>query len=282
MPIDEVLMSYNEVDELNKKIVDGSGTMVFDLETMNTFNAETRKNGLSSAAIPTRDLYIKGMKINNEEYFSKILTAIKETGYTGENQEVKYGICSGRADLKDWPTDDIIGYSQTDTDDEMQSSAMNLNEPFIIQAKCVIDGKTFYWGYSTNCTGWVSAKNVALCKTKKEWLDYWKVKTNSNDFIVVTGSRINLKRPNSDDVSMMLGTIVKLVPYNEIPADLANQANNNYIVYFAGVDDEGNATKEYALLNKNLEVHQGFLKLTQSNVLDIAFSCIGDAYGWVV
>ena len=27
-------------------------------------------------------------------------------------------------------------------------------------------------------------------------------------------------------------------------------------------------------------MHKGYLPLTQNNVLDVAFSCIGDEYGW--
>ena len=281
IPINELLMEYNEIDSLNRKIANKKTTMVCDLEkkSQETFDGDERRETLSSDKILGSNFYIKGQKIDNQAYFSKIQKAILDTGYTGKQQS-KYGICTNRADLKAWPIEEKLGYSPTDTDDEMQSSAMNLNEPFVIQSKCEIDGNTFYWGYSTNCTGWVNAKNVAICETREEWLDYWKVETNANDFVVVTGSRINLKNANLEDVSMMLGTIVKLVPQEEIPGDLASQAANNYIVYFAGVNNEGKAFKKYAVLSKTLELSQGFVKLTQSNVLDVAFSCIGDAYGW--
>lgn len=278
--IDKQLMTSGQIDVLNRKIVDGSGTMVFDLEELQeTFDADQRRESLASAAIPTRDFYIKGQKIDNQAYFSKIKQAILETGYTGQQQS-KYGICTNRVDMKDWPVEDVLGYSATDTDDEMQSSAMNTNEPFLIRAKCEIDGQIFYWGYSTNCNGWVSGKNVAICETKQEWIDYWKVATNANDFVTVVGSRIILEGANLQPVSLMLGTVLKLVPETEVPADLAPQAATNYIVYFASRDKDGKAQKTYAVLNKNLELHQGYLKLTQDNILDVAFSCIGDEYGW--
>ena len=278
--INKQLMNSAEISTLNQKIVDGSGTMVFDLEKLNeTFNADERRQALSNVEIPTRALFIKGVQINNQEYFSKLITAISETGYTG-TQNNKYGVCTNRADMKAWPTDDVIGYSATDSDDEMQSSAMNTNEPFLIRAKCEIDGNTFYWGYSTNCTGWVSGNNVAICETKQEWTDYWKVATNGTNFITVTGSKIILESSGLEDVNLMLGTVLKLVPESEIPSNLVGQATNNYIVYFAGNNAEGKAEKRYAELSKSLEVHKGYLPLTQNNVLDVAFSCIGDEYGW--
>ncbi len=280
--LNEVLMNFETISTINQKTVDASGTMVFDLETFNpTFNANNRKESLASEAIPTRDLYINGEKIDNQAYFSNMQNAIKETGYTEAEEPIKYGICTNRADLKSWPTDDVVGYNPTDPDDELQSSAMNLNEPFIIQAKCVIGENTYYWGYSNNCTGWVNAKNVAICESKEDWTNYWKVDITGNNFVTVTGSRIVLKSDSSEEnVSIMIGTILKLVPENEIPEDLIGNLENNYLVYFAGNDENGIATKKYALLSKDLELNQGFLELTQNNVLDVAFSCVGDEYGW--
>lgn len=278
--LDKIIMNNSQIDTLNRRIVDGSGTMVFDLEELNkTFDADSRKQSLANSEIPTRDLYVNGAKINNEEYFTSLLTAIAETGYTG-TQQTKLGVCTNRADMKAWPTNDVIGYSASDTDDEMQSSALNLNEPMIIQAKCEVNGDIFYWGYSNNCTGWVSGKNVAVCQTESEWLDYWKISSSADDFVTVTGSRIVLNNGTSETVNAMMGTYLKLVPEELIPLDLASKKADNYIVYFAGNDENGNAVKQYAVLNKSLELHRGFLPLTEENVLEVAFSCIGDPYGW--
>ncbi len=278
--LDKIIMDNSQIDTLNRRIVDGSGTMVFDLEELNkTFDADARRQRLANSEIPARDLYINGVKINNEEYFTSLLTAIMNTGYTGK-QQTKLGICTNRADMKAWPTNDIIGYSASDTDDEMQSSALNLNEPMIIQAKCEVGGELFYWGYSNNCTGWVSGKNVAVCQTESEWLDYWKISSDSDDFVTVTGSRIVLNDGTSETVNAMLGTYLKFVPEELIPFDLTSKKADNYIVYFAGSDENGNAVKKYAVLSKSLELCRGFLPLTEENVLEVAFSCIGDPYGW--
>lgn len=274
------LMKQREIVKLNKDIVDGSGTMVFDIESLvKTFDADERRKKLANTEIPTRDLYINGVKIDNESYFANLENAMLETGYTGM-QVSKMGICTNRADLRAWPTDDVIGYSATDRDDEIEDSAMNLNEPFVIFAQCKVGKDTFYWGYSNNCTGWVNAKNIAICDTKEEWTNYWKVNIDENNFVVLTGSRINLQKDDADDVKMMLGTIVKLVPSEQIPENLLEKAQNHYIVYFAGNDKDGKAITRYAVLSKDLELNQGFLELNQKNLLDVAFSCHGDEYGW--
>ena len=109
---------------------------MYDLENMKEqYDADSYTKLLANRTIPTRKLYINGQLINNTEYFSNLINLIKTTGYTGI-QNIKYGIVTNRADLKSWPIDDVIGYSAEDTDDEMESSAANVNEPFIIKGKC--------------------------------------------------------------------------------------------------------------------------------------------------
>lgn len=278
---DKEILNNEDIDRINQEIVNNkASTNVRDLTTFpDTFDADNIRNSLASDAILTRALYINGTLINNTEYFTNLQNAMRETGFTGTKNTI-YSICTNRADLKSWPIDDVIGYSATDPDDEMESAALNLNEPFIIMGVCQVGENKYYWGYSTNCTGWINAKNLAICDNKEEWLGYWKVETTNDDFVVVIDNQIDLKKENSEDKNMMLGTILKLVPDEEIPVSLKNKIDENYVVYIPSKDEEGNAKKEIAILDKNLNVNQGFLKLTQTNFLKAAFSCIGDPYGW--
>lgn len=277
---DRVLMTGAEIDELNAKMLAKPETNMYDLENLpavyETYPAER--------SVPAGNFYIDGQKIDNEEYFGKLIKAIRETGYSGEMQ-TQYAVATKRADMKDWPTEDIIGYSAKDTDDEMQGSSMNVNEPFVIRQKCVVDGKTFYNGYSTNCAGWVSADCLAICETKEEWLDAWKVDTNARDFIVVTQDKITLEPsmyvPEISEVKLMLGTVLKLVPGSDMPGTVAERGTwNNYVVYLPTRDADGKYVKQYALISQHYDVSRGFLPLTQANVLNVAFTCLGSRYGW--
>lgn len=277
---DRVLITSGEIDELNSKMLQAPETNMFDLESFpETYETEPYK-----VSVPTGDFYVNGEKINNEEYFGKMALAISETGYSGEIR-TQYAVVTKRLNMKDWPTEDIIGYSADDTDDEMQSSAMNVNEPFVIRQKCVVDGKTFYSGYSTNCSGWVPADCIAICSSKEEWLDAWKVDTAANDFIVVTQDKITLEPsmyvPEISEVKLMLGTILKSVPKSNIPETVAERGTwNNYVVYLPTRDENGNYVKQYALISQHYNISVGFLPLTQGNVLDTAFTCLGSRYGW--
>lgn len=277
---DRVLMTSGGIDELNAKMLAKPETNMFDLEDM----PETYETSPVERSVPTGSFYVDGEKIDNEAYFGKMIKAMTETGYSGEMQ-TQYAVVTKRADMKDWPTEDIIGYSANDTDDEMQGSSMNVNEPFVIRQKCVVDGKTFYNGCSTNCAGWVPAECVAICENKEEWLDAWKVDTAAKDFLVVAQDKITLEPsmyvPEISEVKLMLGTILKLVPESEMPETVAERGTwNNYVVYLPTRDADGKYVKQYALISQHYDVNVGFLPLTQGNVLNVAFTCLGSRYGW--
>ncbi|MBQ9519558.1 MAG: C40 family peptidase [Firmicutes bacterium] len=277
---DRVLMSADEIDELNKKMIAEPNTNMYDLENM----PAVYEASIAERAVPEGSFYVNGKKINNEKYFGKMIKAMSETGYTGE-VKTQYAVVTKRADMKDWPTNDIVGYSADDTDDELQNSSMNVNEPFVIKQKCVIDGQTFYNGCTFNCAGWVSADCLAICESKREWLSAWKVDTAAKNFIVVTQDKITLEPSMFDadisEVKLMIGTVLKLVPKEDIPQKVAERGTwNNYVVYLPTRDKNGKYVRKCALISQHYNVSTGFLPLTQANVLDTAFSCLGNRYGW--
>ena len=55
---------------------------------------------------------------------------------------------------------------------------------------------------------------------------------------------------------------------------------NNYVVYLPTRDKNGNYVKKYALISEHYKVSCGFLPMTQANILDVAFTCLGNRYGW--
>lgn len=282
----DVIMTKQEISELNQAIVDGAGTNVFDLTKISATKTQNEiAQSLAQEETPTRDLYINGNKIDNATYFTKLKNAITETGFNSEEKTQYYAVVVKRADLKAWPIDDVIGYSAEDPDDEMESTALNVNEPFVIRAKCTLDGQTYYWGYSETCSGWLNAKNVALFDSKEEWINAWQVDINAKDFLVVTQDKITLEPsilvPETSEVKLMIGTVLKLVPTNEIPETIGERGTYyNYVVYLPTRDENGKYIKKYALISEHYNVSIGYLPMTQANILDVAFSCLGNRYGW--
>ena len=82
-------------------------------------------------------------------------------------------------------------------------------------------------------------------------------------------------------IELHLGTVLPLVPENEIPESIDGRGTwYNYVVYVPTRDENGGFVKSMALVSMNREVSIGYLPFTKRNVLHVAFSCLGDRYGW--
>lgn len=269
---DKVLMDTNDIQLLNDSIENESATHRVNLENLESI-------GKGEFYKFDRDLYINGELIDEDAYLSMFSATHTEVPLT-------YAVAVKRTDIKSWPIIDVLGYTADDPDDEAELDIMNVNEPFIIGGKCVVDGHTFYYGTSDCFDGWVDSENVAICQSKDEWLDAWKVNPENKDFLVVTQAKLTtepmLLSPEISKIELMMGTILKLVPSNEIPNSIGERTDNwfNYVVYIPTRDLNGYYIKKPALIQERYAVNLGFMPLTQKNLLDLSFAYLGDRYGW--
>ncbi len=281
---DTILMTKDEITALNKEMLNTQGTHMTDLENLSTeYDGTAVKKSLAGISTPTSTFYVNGEKLENKEAYFQSMKDNIANAETTTNDTVKYAVAVEYADMKSWPTADVLGYSKSDPDDEMQSASLCVNEPFVVMA-VTADGK-FCWGYSDNCCGWVEADHLAICSSKDEWLDSWKVDINEDNYVVVTTNKITLEDSISDKstakVTLTLGTVLKEVPEDEIPVNIGERGTwNNYVVYLPTRDDNGNYVKKPALISMHYNVSEGYLNLTQANVMNVAFECLGDRYGW--
>lgn len=288
---DTLLMTEEEIKDLNNRAFAASkDTNMTVLENVvSSYNAKAIKTSLSKESTTKTKLYINGVEKNAQAYYKSLTDMILDTGYNDEQRYVDYAITVSQVDINALPTNDYVGYSATDTDNEIVSSAMSVGEPFIIKQKCINNGHIFYWGYSDNCTGWVDGDKLAICRDKEEWLDSFKVSIDADDFIVVTQDKIVLEpsyyHPHTSEVKLTIGSTLKLVPKDEyskvFSAEITDRGPwNNYVVYLPTRDAEGKYVKSYALIAQHYSVSRGYLPMTKKNILKVAFSCLGNRYGW--
>lgn len=281
------LMNASEIDEINQKAFAEPSTNLNDLANKpSTYNADSLSTSLANQSIPTDDLWIVDQHIDDKAaYFDNMKQGILNTGFTGTEREQLYAICTTNTEVRSWPTSDFIGYGKNDTDDELVLYALTVNDPFIVRQKATIDGKTYYWGYADTVSGWIEAEDLALCVDKDEWLDAWQVKTDAQDFLVVTQDQITLEpsiyAEYSSQVKLKFGAILKMVPEDKIPKNIAERGTwNNYVVYLPTRNEEGNYEKKVALISEHCKVNVGFVTMTQANILELSFACLGNRYGW--
>lgn len=293
---DKIIMDADEIERYNRLAVDASGTKCFDLEELSTtFNAESYAQSLINSiesdynsTYYKKTLYIGTELIDKRAYFDSVEDAIRETSWKNDESGTRnllYGVCTHQADVMSIPSDDIILYSVTDPDSECQLGALKVNDAVVIKQKCDFEGETYYYVIYNHLYGWVNSENIAICSSREEWLDSWKVDVHDDNFIVVTQDKIvtepSIKVPSTNEVKLTIGAVLKLVPEDEIPANIGERNSfNNYVVYLPTRDEEGNYVKQAALISQHYDVSVGFLPMTERNILKVAFSCLGNRYGW--
>lgn len=284
---DTLLMTKEQIVKKNQEMLHAPAANMYDLFQMESnYDAKKLKESLAKAkADEDTKYYCKGNQLDMEAYLNAINEAILTTGYEEENRQIQYAVSVAEANIKSIPTDDIIGYSANDTDDEFQSSSMVVNEAFIIKQRCELQGEVFYYGCTDNCAGWVNAKDLAICRSYQEWFDACYASVYEKNFIVVTEGQITLEASMFDTsiskVELPMGTILKLIPQSEIPANINERATwHNYNVYLPTRNAEGYYEKKMAQISQHYNVSVGYLPYTQKNLLDLSFECLGDRYGW--
>ncbi len=200
-----------------------------------------------------------------------------------EDEDYLYGVVVKRTNILSAPSDNYK-YTEEDSYPKEMLSTMNVNEPFLIDSNKTSGG--YYYGYSNHYEGWVSTKDVAICRDRQEWLEAWKVDLDDRDFIVVTQNKIylepSLTQEYSSELMLGMGTVLKLIEEEKLPeADFAERASwNNYAVYVPTRGVGGEYEKRVALIPQHYNVSVGYLPMTQENILQLAFSALGDRYGW--
>ncbi|HAG70137.1 MAG TPA: hypothetical protein DCL38_09235 [Lachnospiraceae bacterium] len=287
LSVNEELITTEEIEKLNREMTEAEGTYMNDLEALNSsYDADALRKSLAAGTTTTKEvIYADGEAVDPAAYYGAIADAIEATGYTGKSRDNQYAIAVKRTTVLNIPVDAYIGYSKTDSDDEKVNSALNVGEPFVIRQKATVLGSDYYWGYCDNCTGWVAARDIAICSGKDEWLEAFKIDPSKEDFIVVTQNQIRLEPsisvPELSEIKLTFATILKTVPEDKIPESMGERGPwNNHVVYLPVRDENGSYVRCIGLISQHYEVSTGFLKLTQAQLLRVAFNSLGDRYGW--
>ena len=210
-----------------------------------------------------------------------VLESIDEAEVS-DHEQARYGICVELANVRAVPTELLITDAVGDYDfDTLQYSYVRVNEPVVIRAQTA-DGSWYYC--ETWCVGgWIKAEHIAICKDREEWLAAWQIP--EEELLVVTEGRIHLDASNANSASsqrmLTMGTTLRLVRDEDFDSTITNRAvYHNTAVWLPVRDEEGRYMTTIALIPQHCSVNRGYLPLTTDNILKVAFTMLGDAYGW--
>ena len=283
----DILMSYDEIEKLNAETITTKGTNMYDLKAYSeivdgiSINEAILKSSKADAEYYLGWTYLESEEKATCEDFDKIIENTQNPDAKKE-QKVLYGIATKRTELRAFPSDIAIWDDPADWDFDYQYLVgVRVNEPIVITSKSK-DGK-YYLAKSICCSGWIPADAVAICKDKDEWISAWDIK--KDDALVVWGDKVftetSIVEAGTSEIMLTMGTVLELakdVKSNELVDN--RSVYNSFVVWLPVRNEDGTYSKKLTLISEHKNVCAGFLPLTKSNISKVAFSALGNAYGW--
>ena len=283
----ELLMTYEEIEKLNEETVAAKGTNMFDLKNQPEFidgvalNEAILKSSQADAQYYLGWTFFESEEKATQEDYDKIIKNTQNPD-AKKQQKVLYGIATKRTELRTFPDPVAIWDDPADSDFDYQYlAAVRVNEPVVITSKSK-DGK-YYLAKSICCSGWISADSVAICKDKDEWISAWDIA--KDDALVVWGDKVftetSIVGASTSDLMLTMGTVLELardINPNELIDNRA--AYNNYPVWIPIRNEDGTYSKKLTLISEHKKVCEGYVPLTKANISMVAFSALGNTYGW--
>ena len=283
----DVLMTYEEIETLNKATFSAKGTNMYDLQNQPevvdgvALNEAILKSSKADAAYYLGWTYFESTVKATQKDYDKIIENTQNPDAKKE-QKVLYGIATKRTELRTFPDSVAIWDDPADSDFDYQYLvAIRVNEPVVITSKSK-DGN-YYLAKSVCCSGWIPADSVAICKDKNEWISAWDIK--NEDALVVWGDKVftetSIVGKETSELMLTMGTVLELakdVNPNELVDNRA--AYNNYAVWIPIRNEDGTHSKKLTLISEHKKVSAGYLPLTKENISKVAFSALGNTYGW--
>ena len=283
---DTVLATADEIRALNQQIVEEPACMMPDLHAEpKPLDAAALRREIWAAAFMDASgqmltHYYDGE--GNELSGTDLLAMLDQIGETGAEDVLRYGICVRRADLRALPGDAFATDEQGDLNyNYYQLYGVRINEPLLVRA--LSKDRAYYYCDTECCSGWLPADCVAICADRGEWLNAWDIP--SEEAIVVTDGKIYLETTNvnaeTSDVMLTIGTVLRRIADEEYDPLVTGRASiHNYPVWLPIRQADGSYARTMALISQNKNVSEGYLPLTTNNILRLAFTMLGDTYGW--
>ncbi|MCR5135501.1 MAG: C40 family peptidase [Oscillospiraceae bacterium] len=284
----DLLAGPDEIEALNQRILDTPACMMTDMHSApDRFDAQAFYRSLWASVLGDASGMMRSAYYDSEGLLvsggmmHRILDNIGGEG-ASEDEELRFGICVRRSDLM-WLPGDVFA---TDEPGDLnynwyQLSGVRVNEPLLVKA--VSEDGAYYYCDTDCCSGWLPAADVAICADRDEWLEAWDIPGDSA--VVVTEGKIYLENtnvnPDSSDVMLTMGTVLRRIPDEEYdPLVTGRSSVHNYPVWLPVRQEDGSYGRVMALISQNRRVSEGYLPLTAGNILDTAFTMLGDTYGW--
>ncbi|WP_158246262.1 SH3 domain-containing protein [Sulfobacillus sp. hq2] len=186
----------------------------------------------------------------------------------------RWGFSVTRAALRSWPTLDPVFRTPKDQEfDQLQQTRVGVFEPLLILGQSA-DGQWFLV-QSPIYQGWVRQDDVAWCDA----LTFTRFADRSHLVVITHPRQVVEPEPGSDEEPHVV-SVGTMLP-EATTFSVGHQASLVHVaVWWPQRAADGSLSVRPALMVKGPGVHQGFLPATRANLLRVAFSLLGERYGW--
>jgi cell wall-associated NlpC family hydrolase len=221
--------------------------------------------------------YRDGGKVETADYdrYERSLNLIE----LADKVAVRFGLVLRRADMRTWPTNDVVFKSQQTFDlDRFQENALFPADMVAVLHESA-DGQ-WVFVQSFNYAAWVHKDSIAI-GPRNEIFDY----KNDERFLVVTGSKVttnfNPHAPTISELQLDMGIRLPLANLEDTDDNVDGQDHAaSHAVRLPVRDDNDELGFRTALIARSQDVQRGYLPFTRRNIVAQAFKFLGERYGW--
>ena len=284
---DRVLATPEEIARINAEALATPGSNMHDLKGLpETFDGVSRCESLKRGAEADAAHYIgwtwdeTGKKLEQQDF--DVIIANCADPNAEESMPLRYGVAVNRTVLLCFPTEHQILDDPADLDFDYQPLVgIRVNEPVAVFTTSA-DG-AYYQVFTSSCSGWARAEDIAICRDREEWLSAWDIPGEKR--LVFWGDKLYTddSRTASGTACRLLtmGTVLERMDISDPDELVANRLPiHNYAVYLPIRNEDGSYGKCPALINAREKLSEDYLPLTGANLAKTALASLGDAYGW--
>ena len=213
------------------------------------------------------EYYSHGQRVSYDSY---IAACSNRQMALPQTTTVRFGVTVRRSDMRLLPVSVADGWFTSPGArhfDQLQATALDPGVPVAVLHES-LDGAWLLVD-SSDYTGWVPRQDVALA-SRAEALQWGR--PTGDDFLVVTTNRLRVASPNGEQLLYQLGSRLRLAK--------AAASSGSYTVLLPYRNADGSLQTTAAAVPADAPVHCGYLPWTRANILRMAFTCLGDVYGW--
>jgi len=208
----------------------------------------------------------KGLALS-EDFFIDLVRNMDLYGI-GEEVKVRFGVVTGRADMRGLPTHEAV-LSKPDRGgfDSIQYSSL-YPPARVILLHTSEDGE---WGFfqAETLRGWLRMDQVALAERDLV------LRAEDEEFLVVTGNRVKVYRDRA-----LENSAAEVAMGGVLDISARAEQGSPWTVRFPERGPGGALAWTEGYVHPGSEVHVGYLPYTRSNIITQAFKMLGEEYGW--